>query len=714
MDVYNACGTAWGDDGTGLTQRRRAIGDPVTSSPYPNCNSCHFFTVQLNNALFLRNLSQITQFPLKNVAMTAMEALNLNLPSELAPPEEFGLDSNPESVRVWIAELPLANTHDSCEQIIQLLSELNRSKMDAFARYRHLAHILPVANKLIDVLRVSYQNAYLPLSEKNRRKFIYSISMSNELARGFRLLVKEITSAANYHNDKRLHQMLITCIYLAIEQLGLVMHEHYIAYVPIPRPIWKIINRLYLFCVKNNLELLAIPTHHSQDRKLTIAYVYKTILLLEIINPHHLMQGETSKLRQLICESAGRCELNPMTRERLAYDTYLIDLNTEQGPRLMLKGSLASSDNVYCLEINPFRNHVEKKLRQVQQDNDTKGKGKESKNDPNLNTGLSLVEEDRSENDEERSDAQRQLDLLHRLHRDMYMRVLGTISRQQERIHKRNHALGKVEMTIGLSSAHYHLSNEANFCPELDEIKIHTGKYGSMLSAMSLVPMDFEHWRSDETEKKITEGVHTPRTSVFDSESDALDTWNKIYAHKPISSDEEQQFSDLKKYNASSSWKKKNVSAGGMCVFCQPQQTMPVRVGELVAYRVDEKEAWWIGIIRWLRVHDNSTLEIGLMHLHHQAYCVATRAIKGTGSGGEYFRALMTEENIEDEYNTLILPTAVFDQNTELVANFGNRLVYLKLEQALTTTKAVTQFKYSLITTPTIELESIEKLKRLL
>ncbi len=642
------------------------------------------------------------KYSLRKAVISAMEALNLNLPTGLAAPEEFGLESNPDSVRDWLSKLPLTNAAESSQQIIQLLKELNKVDLEIVSRYRYLNLLLPVTGKLTEMLRVGYQNAFLPLSKKNLNKFILAIDMANELERGYRIIVNQITCSEHFKTDKKQKQLLITCLYLTIEQLATIMHEHYVTYFPIPKHIWQLINKLYQFAEQHQLEQLTVPNSEQKHPPLSISYIYRVVMLLSIVNPHHLMHGEITKIKKHICEAAKNCQLKNVQDINLESEAYVIDLNLDQSPRFVSNIKSLSGETYRALDIHPFLMRVKGKLRDIQ-------KEEPQKSNQAVSLSLKLVEED-----DKPIQKRKELDLLHRIFRDMYSRIITTLDRNNERTHERNQSLGELEMTIGLSSSHFHLSAEEDFSPELDEIRLHTGKQGSSLSSMSLIPLEFEHWRSDESEHRITDGVQKPRTSNFDSESDALDTWNNIYSHVSSSPEHQQLIASLREYQTSSTWKQRNISAGGMCVFCLPCQPIGIRVGELVSYRSSDSEAWWIGLVRWLRIHDNSMIEIGLMHLHHQAYHVAVRAIKGTGSGSEYFRSILTEEDIDDQFNTIILPTAIFDQNTELVVNFSDKLVYLKLHESVLTTKSISQFRYELIDTPEIETESIIRLKRLI
>jgi len=631
-----------------------------------------------------------------------MEALKLNLPKALVDVNDTQ-ELDLEQLRTWLLDLAITNTSQSCQQMIALLQQQNQIKIKPEIRFQSLNLIRPVAKNLIDILRNHYLRAFLPLSEKNLKCFSCATHLINELACGYRLITQEIVANQQFQKDKDKQQLAISTLYLSIEHLGDIMLEYSICYYPIPKIIFKEINQLYLFSIKNNLNQISIPCPSHPDCLRTIAYVYKAVMLLSIVNPHHLMHGEAIELKNLIVDIAGRCPIHKIDINNKTLKGYIINLESDACPRYVPSGNLIASEQNYLFEIEPFLNLLQGKLKNIQNDNNTNQKN----NANSLELSLEPIDTPVKNDNED-------LDLLHRIFRDMYSRVIDTLNRRLERNHERSHCIGAVEMTFGLSSTHYTLSKQENFNPELDEVKIHTGKRGASLSSMSLLPADYEHWRADESKNRIDEGIQKPRTSIFDEEQEAFDTWNKIYVNQSKSKDQKDKINALRKYNASAEWKLKNLSAGGLCVFCIPENSLAICVGELVAYQTPDSQDWWVGLVRWLRLHNNSTIEIGLMHLHKNTFCVAARAIKGTGCGGEYFRALFTEKEIQDKYNTIILPTAVFDQQTELVVNFGDELAYIKLSQIILTTKSISQFRFEIISAPEIEIESIVRLKTLL
>lgn len=628
-----------------------------------------------------------------------MNALDFKLPTEFHEPDHLGIDLDPNKVRTWLSGLPLTNVEKSSLQLLKVLRQLNQARLDPVTRFNHLCLIRPTIENLIELLRSAYQSASLPYSSPVLEKFKLAIELINELTRGFRLITRECTEKQEELAEKH-KKLLVTCLYLTIEQLGNILHEHYVAYLPSPKLIWQMTHRTFEYAESMQFEQIPIPSCDHTNRTYTVSYIYKSVLLLSVINPHHLMRGETVLLHKIIADVAGRCPLERLENRAVIRDIYALNYKKDLAPKFIANFEPGNSSAFRLLDINPLINHVEQALKLLI-------------NPAEKTEQQSLSLKPVNQPQHSQTSKNKALNLMSRLKRDMLKRILDTLNRHSDRSHPRNHSIGKLEMTIGLSASHFHLSNESCFNPELDEVRIHAGNYRPAANSLTLIPLDFEHWRSDNDKVPQIE-VQKSRASIFDEESDALDTWQKIYANHSSHLSDNRNLSELKRHLASTQWKHKNISAGGMCVFCLPSQSLPIRVGELVAYHSSDSESWWIGIVRWLRVHDHSTIEIGLMHIHHCASPIAVRAIKGTGHGGDYFRSLLTETEITDKFNTLIVPSAIYDLGTELVINLGQKLAYVKLTEIMLSTKSISQFRYEIIATPEIELQSISQLKRLL
>jgi hypothetical protein len=126
------------------------------------------------------------------------------------------------------------------------------------------------------------------------------------------------------------------------------------------------------------------------------------------------------------------------------------------------------------------------------------------------------------------------------------------------------------------------------------------------------------------------------------------------------------------------------------------------RVGDLVTIRPcagmtlpGTSDEWSICTIRWLRVRDDSHLELGIQVLADDARAVATKATEGVGKGSEYFRGLIIPgTDPSQKQTTLITSPAVYDIGSELVVNTSKQLVPVRLIRLLEGTNSYARFEF--------------------
>ncbi|VAW77922.1 hypothetical protein MNBD_GAMMA12-3837 [hydrothermal vent metagenome] len=627
-----------------------------------------------------------------------MDTIKLELPETFTDPKQFGLDADPASIKKWLAELPLANFEQSADEVLALLHEMNQAEYSPEKRYRHLAVIQPVLQVLIDTLRTHYSSALLPLSEKNEQKHKLAVNLSNELALGYRIIIQQLKpNSQDSELVKADIKLLVSCLYLAIQHLSEILSEFYLVYFPVPSKIWGEINNLYSLAERLAVVDQVIQSKTATSPDLTIGRRYKCSLLLALCSPYHMMHGEVEKIKKILCKVSEKCELVG-TPEQAACSTclhknchhcFVIDVARDAAPRFnpdQIKRDFIQTREIKIRSVISWFETLYRRLIEPTSNISLKS--------PEIESGHSSLSD--------------------RFYRDMIKRIIDTIHRRNDRVHKRDAILGKMELTIGLSASHYHTSDEAPFRPEVDEIHLHTGMHTSSRNAFSLVPLEVEPWRDEEAETRITNGVELPRESHFEDDISMIDMWHKVYSSGARNVEQHAHEHEMKKYHVNSSWTQKNTSEGGMCIFSQPETTLPVRVGELVSYYKKENDPWTLGVIRWLKVHENQIIEIGVMHLVDSAWSCAARAINGTGTGCEYFRCMLSTSELSNDNTSIIVPTAIFDSGSKLTLLFENKIHYILLNEPILTTKSVTQFRFIMTDQPAVEAENINRLKLLM
>lgn len=255
--------------------------------------------------------------------------------------------------------------------------------------------------------------------------------------------------------------------------------------------------------------------------------------------------------------------------------------------------------------------------------------------------------------------------LVERQQRDMLLRLADAWNASLVRKAQRFNLDAKVELTSGLNASHFFMSDGSTFTPEIDALRLAQG-------------LD-----------SIDDALHTIFASAY---REALQK-DRRHSHQDYSLNP---------------WWQRNVSPIGIALNAQDNgQHLDVRVGELVAYRFTGKRAqrWQVGVIRWLRAdygeETPASVNIGIMNLANGAVPIGTKAIKGLGTGTDYFRSLLIPKQVSlQQTRSLVVPAFLYDVGTILVMNLKQRVSHVRLTRVLLSTRSFTQFEFEITPTP--------------
>ena len=113
--------------------------------------------------------------------------LQLELPARSAPGRD-AFDSNPAKVKIWLGNLPMANTGEATRQLYAAMTEMNRQTLPGSQRFKTLELIGPSVEYLTDQLRKHFDGQPLPLSETQNRIALLARSLVTELATGYKIV----------------------------------------------------------------------------------------------------------------------------------------------------------------------------------------------------------------------------------------------------------------------------------------------------------------------------------------------------------------------------------------------------------------------------------------------------------------------------------------------------------------------------------------------
>ncbi len=584
------------------------------------------------------------------------------------------------ALQKWLGGLPLANTKEAAQQLLDLLRRSNRAVLDPSLRYPAIEILRAPVDALVETLKLRYVGAALPLSSRNRTHAAMVHDLLEEMAYAYKIIIIDLLNAVARSPTEQ--QILLDALPRAVHYLGQLVLGRYLLHEADPPDIWGELHRLYHYIERHQDQAAQAEYDGIEDsvqRLVTLAYL--RIVLLALANPYHLMPGESDTVHQELLAWSRLCELlKPPAGTDLA-GKFLVDLAGNSAPFYCNADNQVAPSEARIIDLHELLATLTRQIKNIMPGRDP-------------DSGVELP-----------------LKLSQRLQRDRLLRLKFAWGGRVDRKIPRSLRQARVYACIGLSACHHFISGEIAFQPERDEVRLHRGESLSRAapSTLSLVPKENLHWKMQDEGERLARSVHQPRVSQFDVDSPELDIWHKIHSTTVTDNDKDRRDTayDTKVLRL------KNFGAGGLCLACDGQCKVQTRVGELVAYRseAEPESEWRLGTLRWLRSQADDALDIGIMRVADEAVAVAVRAIAGVGTGGEYFRALIATNDSGAIPESLIVPAAMYDVGSSIVINSGTDLRYVRLTTLIDTSTSFSQFGFTAELTPDSELEMIATIK---
>ena len=602
------------------------------------------------------------------------DSLRLGTPP-VAPRPETVAATSPERIQAWRAALPLGDPGRTAGELLDLLRPANRTRMGPARRLALLEALRPVLDDVLDPLVQRYATAPQPLPQRAAQAASLVEGLLEEAAFGYKRALLDLLSEppqAEKHQEGHLDRLL-EALYHAADLIGWRILQAYVLYREPPRGAWGELNQLYGYAEAQGLQGRAVGERGQGTR--SVGHAYRRMLLLALARPYHLMQGEPARLCAELDRWAEACRLYPASGA-VPKGAFYVDLEEDAPPAYALQGA-AAGPGVRLLDVTSAVALAEERLGEIQQ--------------------------------AYRNEAG-QLTLPGRRLRDMFQRVSRAWALRPERLTVRCVHPGTVELVTGLRACHHVASGEARFAPEETEIQLRASAQAGA-GELSLLPEDATPWLAEQERQRIRTGIVKPRTSCFASPDarDDKDIWIKVYSSGYQEAREREEAAEETARFRAVACRREDQGGGGLGLLCPGEAGLRLRVGELVAYREQGPHGvgdWHIGCVRWLQAQEDGGLRLGIQTLAEDALAVAIRGIKGVGRGGEYLRALILPRLDPTAYpTTLVTPTAVYDIDSVLLLNTGDRLLHARLTKLLDATDAFCRYQYQLVEAPPKEEE---------
>lgn len=581
-----------------------------------------------------------------------MPPLELNVPVLTATASAVEV----RDLQEWLDALPKLDEHLAFDAVLERLQQLNRLAMEPAQRYALLETLLDIARHLAESLCRRCEQLEFPLRAADRAQTAHVQRMIEETAIGYKRVVLDLGDAPPAADAQALAR---DAVLQAMRLLSWRVVQGYVVYQSAPPGVWGELHRLYRYAER--IDVASTRVEHLADQ--SVGDVYRQALLLALANPFHLMQGEArltfDKLAKwaLALRIRHPDEFAPEPPQSFFAARYHVDLDGDAPPAFGLRTGQAEPRDARVLELRPVTQIVEDRIRQLV-----------------LKGQLAMRE-------------QLERDLLRRL-RNAWS---GRPARAAERVDQRR----TVHVVSGLRACHHVLSGGAPFEPERQEIALHGDAFHGQPS-LSLVPLEAEPWRRDDTRGKLEQGLLKPRGYSFDMERRDEDIWERAERGGAVRSTQLEDRVDSKLQQRSGSVQLHDISATGLGVRFAGDGPLHFRVGDLVRIvdEADTQQPDSLGTVCWLRHTAPGELALGFNRVGGRVQAVAVRGVDGAGAGGDYHRALQLRsgEPLRGESRSLLVPAGSYDLNSTVLCNTGDAYELLTLRRILRSTKGFTQY----------------------
>jgi hypothetical protein len=340
------------------------------------------------------------------------------------------VETNPTELRGWATTLPFANPEQLAEAMLTSLSRLNRypgqiKKLDELVEIYHSP-----------ALRIAHGSS----SKKSTIPSLLLRRVMLEMAYAYSRIANDcLCNKASQKNKDRLTK----AIYFSLKYYLLEYLYACESFDCRAGQTYREMSRLHTYAEEQEIHQTIIEDGDTQQEpeQATISHQYNRFLLLRLLDPCHLQQGETRVCFDYLDTIASHACMKPVSEYTEPSGLYVIDRLGEVQPYLYEPEGLEglTQPRFRLFDINPVSKQIHLLLRGIERSEEHK---------PHCMNQLTTGET---------------TNLLARILKSWHIRM--------KRDSERHSTSGHVELWIGLHSIHHHL-NQPNLGYESDDEEI--------------------------------------------------------------------------------------------------------------------------------------------------------------------------------------------------------------------------------------------------
>ncbi|MGM0676778.1 MAG: hypothetical protein ACQETW_05135 [Pseudomonadota bacterium] len=553
--------------------------------------------------------------------------------------------TQPRKVKRWLKSLPLANTGETTRLFYQGLTAFNRSQVSPYDRLEILELLRPTRKLIGDQLARHFISRALPLPARSQRIANINTDLLHEVATGYLKVVQAGSSGTNALAPRH----LALAIHRAMRALA---ESHFHAgrlYQPTPEGLWEQAHWLYHLAEQKQLATQEIKDPHLDvQRRCTVAQTYKQMSLYSLAEPLTLHQGDADAVARYLEKAADACAITASPVADNAGYLYVVAPGADEPPAHIHESEASRHETVRYLNLLPL-------IRQIRE-------------------GM-------------RSNSQ---DTLGPLHADTAARVLQAWTNSARRRFSRMSRDGHIDVMLGINAIHSVIREAVN--PELRPL----GQEQERDMAFEELSLE----RMSDNPRDQGEGI-TVRYLADLPQDVSSSVWDAIAKGNLVTdrttADHSAPPPTQENNPTPSPWEVLDASAGGFRLGWRGDMSVRMQVGELIALRdsTSGRGQWRPGMVRWIRNHSDSSLEVGVKMLAPKAMPAEISPMRhGRPLGRPVPGLLLPRVKVLEQRATLICRAGLFETNERVSVTLAGRPREITLSAIETQSSLFTQFQF--------------------
>jgi len=577
----------------------------------------------------------------------------IKLPPQDQTTLSFCGSSKASRVSKWAAELPATRVSHTSVLLYQALPEVNRLDTSISTRLEMLESLRPYVQQCIKGLAQSFLNKPLLLPEETMKTAVIAQALQKHMTNGYCLAATELLKRAQQRDLKPQEQeQLLSSLHRSLTGLGLQFLRSSQLYAPIPAQLWQEAHALYQLSEQLELHQNGVTDALLSQSATSCAQVYMRTLLLASARPNQLRQLDMQTLFDALEPWSKLVHLSPESDNQR--NLFVIDLNSKNGPHYREQGSDNSSSSIRELDVSPLLDSIAKQRE---------------------DSSLKIIE------------------IPPRMTETLLQHITDSWGIARKRDQQRRSSHGSMDITVGLTNIHFHLSGGIPF--------------KSFILRRGRVALDQDNLFNNDPSKRFASadlpGAEDPWANSFDAEGgktlSGLSGGN-VATHRVEHALRQHEAEEHRAKHPIHQVQLHDASPGGYCLKWLSDIPAQVKAGEILSLREPGRQQWVIGVIRWVRQSKGSSM-LGVQLLSPQVEPYAIQQVQKTGEDSSYMRALLAAPVKSIDLPASILTTAIpFQVRDKVKLNHQGLVESAQLLECLFATSTIQQFSFRVLEKP--------------